>query len=116
MFISEKDTIPPTIVNCPSSEMTYEVADGTESATLVSWIEPTAADKSSNVTLLVKTHSPGQMFRVGSATVMYMFADSSNNIASCTFVVTVIRGTYLDQGFGKSHDYLKSSICVDFLS
>ena len=101
MFVSEKDTIPPTIVNCPSSEITSEVANATDSATVVSWIEPTAVDKSSNVTLLVKTHSPGQTFRVGSTTVMYMFADLSNNIASCTFVVTVSHGTYLDQGFGQ---------------
>ena len=100
MFISEKDTISPTIVNCPSTEITSEVADATDSATVVSWIEPTAADKSSNVTLLVKTHSPGQMFRVGSTTVLYMFTDSSNNIASCTFDVVVSRGKYLNQGLG----------------
>ena len=94
-IISKKDTIPPTIVNCPTSEIASEIEDNSDSATNVSWTEPTATDESGNVTLLIRTHSAGQMFRVGSTTVMYMFADSSNNIASCTFVVTVSRGKHV---------------------
>ena len=77
-------------MNCPYyHEITSEITDNPDSSTKVSWIEPTAADEYGNVTLLVKTHSSGQMFKVGSTSVMYMFADSSNNIASCSFDVTV---------------------------
>ena len=93
--ISEKDTIPPTITSCPSSEINSKIMGASDIATTVSWIEPSASDESGNVTLIVKTHSSGQMFKVGSTTVMYMFADSSNNIASCTFGVTVSRGKYV---------------------
>ena len=82
-------------MNCPTSEITSEIEDSSDSATTVSWTEPTAVDESGNVTLVVKTHSAGQMFRVGSTTVMYMFADSSNNIASCTFVVTINHGKHV---------------------
>ena len=91
-YISEEDTIPPTIMSCPSTEITSKITDNSDSAATVmtvSWIEPTAVDESGNVTLLVKTHSSGQIFKVGSTTVMYLFADSSNNIASCSFDVTV---------------------------
>ena len=89
VFISEEDTTPPRILNCPSSETTSKIADSSDSAIAVSWTEPTAVDESGNVKLLMNTHSPGQMFRIGSTMVMYLFTDSSNNIASCTFDVTV---------------------------
>ena len=58
----------------------------------VTWTEPFADDASDNITLLIKTHSPGGLFGVGDTNVMYMYADSSNNIATCNFVVTITMG------------------------
>ena len=95
-FISETDKRAPTISNCPTSDMISEIAG---SSITVSWIEPTAVDDAGNATLLVKTHSPGEVFEVGSTTVLYMFVDSSNNIASCTFAVKVRHGVYALQKF-----------------
>ena len=58
----------------------------------VTWNEPFADDASDNITLLIKTHSPGGLFGVGDTSVMYMYTDSSNNIATCNFVVTIAMG------------------------
>ena len=79
-------------MNCPSNDVSSEITETSDLATTVSWIEPTAVDESRNVTLLMKTHSSGDTFPVGLTTVTYMFVDSSNNIASCTFVVKVRLG------------------------
>ena len=81
------DTIPPTILNCPSDIHTT-LATGALSVN-VSWIEPTAEDASQNVTLLFKTHTPGQSFGIGTTSVIYQFADASNKIAVCHFCVNV---------------------------
>ena len=86
-----EDTGAPVIMKCPS----FGIVETSDSATTVSWVEPTAVDDSGNVTLLMKTHSSGDTFPVGLTTVIYVFADSSNNIASCTFVVRVSRGLYV---------------------
>ena len=55
----------------------------------MSWTELIAEDESGNTAVFVKTHAPGDFFGVGSTTVLYIFADDSNNMASCTFTVEV---------------------------
>ena len=80
------DTTSPEVVFCPSDIKT-NVEIGTP-GTSVTWTEPSVTDVSGNVTLLAKTHSSGQLFGGGITTVTYLYADPSNNIASCTFQIT----------------------------
>ncbi|XP_072046098.1 hyalin-like [Amphiura filiformis] len=82
---NEVDTRAPTIVGCPPQEIEVQ---GSKRL----WVEPSAIDESGKVTLLVKTHSPGDIFHAGSTNVMYIFADSSNNMAVCSFNVYVFSG------------------------
>ncbi|XP_072045206.1 hyalin-like [Amphiura filiformis] len=84
--IREVDTRPPVVLNCPS-DMTTRANSGMK--TPLSWVEPTASDVSGRVTLIVKSHSPGDIFHDGNTTVMYLFMDSSGNMAVCTFSVLV---------------------------
>ena len=83
--------MPPSIVDCPSDIL---IKIEGELSTPVLWKEPSAKDTSDNVTLLVKTHRPGQRFGIGSNFVTYIFADPSNNMASCTFTVEVSLGRF----------------------
>ncbi|XP_072051443.1 hyalin-like [Amphiura filiformis] len=84
-IVNTEDTGAPTITNCPS-DIIVEVEEGSVSSP-VSWREPSAMDASDNVTLLVKTHQSGERFAIGANTVMYIFADSSRNMAFCTFSI-----------------------------
>ncbi|XP_072021512.1 hyalin-like [Amphiura filiformis] len=87
VIVNTEDTVAPTITNCPS-DIIAEVEEGSTSSP-VSWREPSASDASGNVTLIVKTHQSGEIFGIGANTVMYIFADPSNNMAFCTFSVKV---------------------------
>ncbi|XP_071800048.1 uncharacterized protein [Asterias amurensis] len=55
------------------------------------WDEPTATDASGQpITNITKTHEPGASFTLGTTTqVTYTFTNSSGNIETCTFTVTV---------------------------
>ncbi|XP_072044883.1 uncharacterized protein [Amphiura filiformis] len=87
VVINTEDTTSPSIRNCPS-DIVAEIIDGSVS-TPVSWKEPSAMDASGNATLVVKTHQSGERFGSGTSTIMYIFADNSNNMAYCTFSVSV---------------------------
>ena len=84
------DVEKPEIINCPSDILT-DIEIGSAEVP-VNWLEPSAFDESGNVTLLVKTNSPGDRFGIGTSTVTYLFADPSNNIASCYFKIVVQGG------------------------
>ncbi|XP_072045211.1 hyalin-like isoform X2 [Amphiura filiformis] len=90
VVVNTEDTIAPTITYCPSN-VVAKVEEGSMSAQ-VSWKEPSAMDASGNATLLVKTHQSGEKFGIGANTVMYIFADNSNNMAFCTFSIEVNSG------------------------
>ena len=94
---SAEDTKPPRAVNCPSD--IYTTLDVGSSQISVSWIEPTAEDDSGNVTLVFKTRSPGDLFHIGGLTVIYVFADSSDNVATCSFIVTIKPGMFVFEKF-----------------
>ena len=85
-----EDTTAPTIVDCPP-DMVSTTEENSGLAPVV-WREPTATDASGNVTMLVRTHEPGESFQIGTDTVLYIFADPSNNVATCSFYVRVNRG------------------------
>lgn len=87
------DDAGPTISNCPSN-IVRDVELGTSFVT-VTWTEPTAVDNSGSVSLISRSHAPGDAFPVGSTTVSYLYQDPSGNPATCAFVITVNTGDFL---------------------
>ncbi|XP_072046222.1 hyalin-like [Amphiura filiformis] len=102
VIVNEVDTKPPTIQNCPQDIWSSSTDDLNGSA--IKWIEPSAFDVSGNVTLMGRTHFPGDSFYFGSTNVIYFFTDSSNNIAICSFNVhietTQMRSTWVEDSHG----------------
>ena len=80
-------------MDCPS-DISSNIEMGSEGNT-VRWKEPSAIDLSGNVSLLLQTHSPGDLFTIGSSNVIYMFDDFSHNTAVCSFVVSIKPGKYI---------------------
>ena len=89
-FCHQVDTVAPSILSCPNN-VTTQVDPG-NFGTIVSWRGPEIQDASGDVMLLVQTHAPGTFFTVGSTIVSYIYRDYANNMAKCSFFVTVIRG------------------------
>ena len=84
----------PTIVSCPSDIDTGTDIEEGSAGVSVTWLEPSVTDESGNVTLLVKSHAPGDIFGSGNTTVTYLYADPSNNLATCTFQVVTRKGKH----------------------
>ena len=78
------------INGCPSQAVTVTAQAGATSSP-VTWTEPTATDNfGQQVTNIVQTHQPGQLFAVGQTSqVSYRFTANSGAQAVCTFTVTV---------------------------
>ncbi len=75
-----EDTVDPVISGCPS-DITLCGAQA------VSWTAPTASDNC-EVTL-TSTHEPGDLFDLGTTTVVYTATDAAGNTATCSFDVTI---------------------------
>ncbi len=60
---------------------------------VVTWTEPTATDLSGTPTR-TRSHQPGVAFTVGVTNVRYTFTDTSDNVATCTFTVTLETGVF----------------------
>ncbi len=90
MLIILVDTHAPSILFCPNN-LTKE-ADLQSFGAIVTWEEPIADDISKHVMILLQTHSSGNYFAVGTTIVSYIFRDSSNNMAKCSFSVTIVLG------------------------
>ena len=84
------DTIAPSILSCPNN-ITTQVDPG-NLGTTVNWEEPRVEDISGDVMLLVQTHAPGTFFAIGTTIVSYIYRDNANNMAKCSFLVTVKGG------------------------
>ncbi|XP_072168931.1 hyalin-like [Diadema setosum] len=77
------DFTPPTVLNCPD-DVTVNVQFGQTQA-LVTWIEPTSPDG----VLTYRSNVPNTLFNVGTTLVTYVFEDTAQNWATCTFNVIV---------------------------
>ncbi len=84
--INFNDSGAPIFTNCPT-DISDTALQGT-CQTPVSWVEPTVTDECSilNVT---QTHSPGDIFPVGTTMVTYTATDGFGNTSSCSFNVTI---------------------------
>jgi hypothetical protein len=84
-IVTVEDRSAPIVSNCPQD--INAVGSGT-SGSVVSWIEPAAADNCTSVSL-VRSHAPGSVFPTGTTTVSYKFRDASGNERTCSFKVNV---------------------------
>ncbi|XP_041454281.1 mucin-17-like isoform X37 [Lytechinus variegatus] len=82
-----QDTTPPVVINCPPNQNTR--VDNLGDTGVVTWTPPTATDDSGDAVTTTQSHFPGTAFPVGFTAVTYVFRDSSNNPAVCSFVVSV---------------------------
>eukprot|EP00057_Strongylocentrotus_purpuratus_P005148 XP_003730317.1 PREDICTED: uncharacterized protein LOC100891850 [Strongylocentrotus purpuratus] len=86
VWVVVEDNDKPVIVGCPQN-FTHWVTAGQTTAP-VSWVAPDITDNSS-FTVQV-SHEPGSEFTVGMDTVVsYVAKDAVNNMADCTFTISV---------------------------
>ncbi|XP_072021134.1 hyalin-like [Amphiura filiformis] len=84
--VEVEDTVSPNVTACPKDvETTTEL--GTTGVS-VTWNEPTATDLSGSP-FRIRSHTPGTEFHSGVTSVNYLFMDTSNNTANCTFSIIV---------------------------
>ncbi|XP_071824326.1 uncharacterized protein [Apostichopus japonicus] len=82
------DDFPPVVTCGPDITRQTPTSSGGLS---VNFPECTATDDSGTVTLVSRTHNPGQFFAIGTTTeVTYTFTDGAGNRASGSFIITVI--------------------------
>ena len=87
------DSILPSVSNCPSNISAFATASNC--AIEMNWIAPTFTDNCSGSLIPTITSSPttgltnGSVFPVGVTTVTYSASDSTGNVATCSFTVTV---------------------------
>ena len=84
-FFSDREQ--PVYANTPAANLTVNNDAGLPSA-VVTWTEPIVKDNSGLFTVAV-SHPSGSAFGIGITTVIYTAVDSSGNIASFAFNVTV---------------------------
>ena len=92
-IIDVRDIVPPTFDHCP-----YDItltASSNSGGALANWTEPTVSDNCSETTISANFWS-GDVFPVGTSTVVYTAADACGNTAQCSFKVTVETAGHLD--------------------
>ncbi len=75
----------PVFSNCPTN--ITQSAIGTTA--IVTWTVPTATDNCTATPSVASSHNPNTIFPIGTTTVTYTARDTANNIATCTFTVTI---------------------------
>lgn len=91
-FFLAVDSITPIISSCPV-DLTETVPLGS-AGTVVTWVEPQVSDNSGIVNLISQTHTSGSFFVVGDTSVIYTYADPTDNRVICSFVISVIEGRF----------------------
>ncbi|XP_071824314.1 uncharacterized protein [Apostichopus japonicus] len=82
------DDIPPVVTCGPDITRQTPISSGGLS---INFPECTATDDSGTVTLVSRTHNPGQFFGIGTQTIVtYTFTDGAGNRASDSFTINVI--------------------------
>lgn len=82
--VTVTDVLAPVITGCPS---TVRVSAGTDCRAAVTWTPPQAADCSAMS--ITDSHSPGEMFPLGTTIVTYSVTDQNGLSSSCSFEVVV---------------------------
>ena len=84
--ITVNDTEAPVITGCPTDITT--VNDPGLCGAVVTWAEPLASDNCA-IASFSSTDSSGTFFPGGTTTILYVAIDSSGNVDSCSFTITV---------------------------
>ncbi|MCB9354614.1 MAG: HYR domain-containing protein [Lewinellaceae bacterium] len=112
------DVQPPVFNNCPGN-ITQENDPGVCGA-VVTWPKITASDNCPGVVVsFVSGMASGSLFNIGSTTVVYKATDASGNMATCSFIVTVIDTENPDimcpANIQKNNDFNQCSANIAFL-
>ncbi len=86
------DNTAPVISDCPAN-ITVNTALRTTCDQTATWTAPTATDNCTTPVHVSSSHSPGDVFQLGTTTVTYVFSDDNNNSSTCSFTVTVVDNT-----------------------
>ena len=86
-LITVVDDEGPVITGCNTPEPVQ--ASGANCEAVVSWPPLVATDACSGVKSFTSSHSPGQLFPVGTTVVTYTAIDNADNESTCTFNVEV---------------------------
>jgi hypothetical protein len=84
--ICATDVVKPVIANCPGA--VFVTTNTGINGGVAIWDAPTASDNCSNATL-TSNYQSGSIFPVGTTAVVYTATDVRNNVATCSFNVTV---------------------------
>lgn len=103
-IVTVNDVTLPTITDCPA-DLTETAASG-DCEMAVYWLPPTSWDACMD--MVSASHTPGDTFEVGTTTVEYIVTDPSGNMATCSFVITV-----LDQNAPSAICQLATTIALD---
>ena len=87
MFTASGGDQPPVITGCPTG-VTGVLSPGMNTGT-ATWTPPQATDDDGMPVSVGSTAAPGQPFSIGQTEVRYFFADSTGNVATCIFFVTI---------------------------
>ncbi|XP_070554592.1 hyalin-like [Ptychodera flava] len=80
--------VEPPVPTCPS-DVTQNTDAGLPTASVM-WTAATATDNSGVAPTWTASHTPGDVFPIGSTPVTYIFQDFSFNPEGCSFIVTVV--------------------------
>ncbi|XP_072042250.1 hyalin-like isoform X2 [Amphiura filiformis] len=101
------DTSTPLVTLCPYN--ITSIVQGTETSAKIYWKTPEAIDLSGDVLAMVASHNPGDGFSVGTTEVVYKFADSAQNSATCSFTVTIETDTIFPPEFNNCPKVIDST-------
>ncbi|PIK50344.1 hypothetical protein BSL78_12761 [Apostichopus japonicus] len=86
--VNVKDTTAPYISICHTVPVEV-IGNYDRNVTAVMWMEPSVIDEEGLPITVSTNYQPGDLFPIGSTTVMYSFSDYSGNRAFCSFDVIV---------------------------
>jgi gliding motility-associated-like protein len=92
MHVTVIDNTVPVISGCPSDIIGY-TGNRQSCDQIATWTPPTATDNCTGPVTVTSNYYPGNLFPVGSTTVIYTFTDASGNVSTCSFNVTIIDNT-----------------------
>ncbi|XP_033625617.1 hyalin-like isoform X1 [Asterias rubens] len=87
IVVREADVLPPSIINCPSSQA-FVIPAGNQFM-IVMWNTPTSIDNSGEQAVQTSNKNSGDVFEEGITLVMYNFTDAAGNVATCEFTITL---------------------------
>ncbi|MBK6264359.1 HYR domain-containing protein [Marivirga sp. S37H4] len=84
--VTVKDETMPVFSGCPAD---ISISTTSSCEATVDWTEPSASDNCSTELTATGSHSPGDVFPLGTTEVVYTATDEAGNTSTCTFNVTV---------------------------